>query len=147
MSVFHSYEKVERLEKEECDGVLNGMCYIFEKIDGANAQIYIDTETAELAFCSRNRVLGVGDNLISGDSFRGFAQWVKDHSEQLLKFFKLYPKAILMGEWLVKHTVAYEPGFYQNFTHFISMTLNMADTIQLRIMMSGGPSLTPESIL
>ena len=118
MSIFHSYEKVERIEKEERDGLLNGGCYIFEKIDGANAQIYLDTETREIAFASRNRVLGIGDNLISGDSFRGFAAWVKENRETLQKFFDLHPNFILNGEWLVKHTVRYAPTAYNRFYVF-----------------------------
>lgn len=118
MSVFHDYSKVERQEKEECDGLLNGVCYIFEKIDGANAQIYLDTETREIAFGSRNRVLGIGDNLISGDSFRGFAAWVKENREKLQKFFDLHPDFILNGEWLIKHTVQYDPTAYARFYVF-----------------------------
>ncbi len=118
MSVFHSYEKVERLEKEECDGILNGGCYIFEKLDGANAQIYLDTETREIAFGSRNRVLGIGDNLISGDSFRGFAAWVKENREKLQKFFDIHPDFILNGEWLIKHSVQYDPTAYARFYVF-----------------------------
>jgi len=118
MSVFHSYEKVERLEKEECDGLLNSSCYIFEKIDGANAQVYLDTETGEIAFGSRNRVLGIGDNLVSGDSFRGFANWVKENHDKLKQFFDRYPDFILMGEWLVKHTVKYSPDAYNKFYVF-----------------------------
>jgi hypothetical protein len=124
MSVFHSYEKVERLEKEECDGLLNGtsehaaVCYIFEKIDGANAQIYLDSETREIAFGSRNRVLGIGDNLVSGDSFRGFAAWVKDNHEKLQKFFDLHPDFILYGEWLIKHSIQYSPTAYSKFYVF-----------------------------
>ncbi len=118
MSVFHSYEKVERLEKEECEGLLNGGCYIFEKIDGANAQIYLDTETREIAFASRNRVLGIGDNLISGDSFRGFAAWVKENREKLQTFFALHPNFILNGEWLIKHSIQYNPTAYARFYVF-----------------------------
>lgn len=118
MSVFHAYEKVERLEKEECDGILNGGCYIFEKIDGANAQIYLDTETREVAFASRNRVLGIGDNLISGDSFRGFAAWVKENRFKLQQFFDLHPDFILNGEWLIKHSIQYSPTAYNRFYVF-----------------------------
>jgi len=118
MPVFHAYEKVERLEKEECDGILNGGCYIFEKIDGANAQIYLDTETREIAFGSRNRVLGVGDNLISGDSFRGFAGWVKGNKDKLTRFFNLHPNFILNGEWLIKHSLQYSPTAYSRFYVF-----------------------------
>jgi hypothetical protein len=118
MSVFHAYEKVERLEKEECDGILNGACYIFEKIDGANAQIYLDTETREIAFGSRNRVLGIGDNLISGDSFRGFATWVKENNVALSKFFHIHPHLILNGEWLIKHSIQYDATAYSQFYVF-----------------------------
>lgn len=118
MSVFHSYEKVERLEKEECDGILKGGCYIFEKIDGANAQIYLDTETREIAFGSRNRVLGVGDNLVSGDSFRGFSNWVKENNVALSKFFHMYPDFMLYGEWLIKHSVQYAPTAFNKFYVF-----------------------------
>jgi hypothetical protein len=129
MSVFHAYEKVERLEKEECDGILNGACYIFEKIDGANAQIYLDTETREIAFGSRNRVLGIGDNLISGDSFRGFAAWVKENREPLQKFFDIHPSFILNGEWLIKHSVQYGPTAYSKFYVF-----DIYDSIEGRYM-------------
>ena len=118
MSIFKSYEKVERIEKEECDGILKGPCYVFEKLDGANAQIYIDTITGEIAFGSRNRVLGIGDNLVSGDSFRGFAAWVKANNVPLQKFFDLHPDFMLMGEWLVKHTVQYSPDMYGQFYVF-----------------------------
>ena len=118
MPVFHAYEKVERLEKEECDGILNGGCYIFEKIDGANAQIYLDTETREIAFGSRNRVLGVGENLISGDSFRGFAGWVKENKDKLTRFFNLHPNFILNGEWLIKHSLQYSATAYSRFYVF-----------------------------
>jgi len=129
MSVFHSYEKVERLEKEECDGLLNGGCYIFEKIDGANAQIYLDTETREIAFGSRNRVLGIGDNLISGDSFRGFAGWVKDNKEKLQRFFDIHPDFILNGEWLIKHSLQYSPTAYNRFYVF-----DIYDSVHQRYM-------------
>jgi hypothetical protein len=118
MSVFHAYEKVERLEKEECDGLLTGACYIFEKIDGANAQIYLDTETREIAFGSRNRVLGIGDNLISGDSFRGFSNWVKENNVKLSRFFHVHPDFILNGEWLIKHSIQYFPTAYSRFYVF-----------------------------
>jgi len=129
LSVFHSYEKVERLEKEECDGILNGGCYIFEKIDGANAQIYLDTETQEIAFGSRNRVLGIGDNLISGDLFRGFAAWVKENREPLQKFFDIHPNFILYGEWLIKHSIQYSPTAYSKFYVF-----DIYDSIEGRYM-------------
>lgn len=118
MSTFHNYSKVERLEKEECDGLLNGGCYIFEKIDGANAQVYLDTETGEIACASRNRVLCVGDNLISGDTFRGFVAYVWKYRNKFKQFFDIHPNFILMGEWLIKHTLPYAPEAYNQFYVF-----------------------------
>jgi len=117
MSIFNSYEKVERIEKEECRGLLEGKSYIFEKIDGANAQIYLDA-SGEIAFGSRNRVLGIGKSLISGDSFRGFYPWVEEHYDDLNHFFRNYPNITLYGEWLVKHTIVYPQEFYKKFYIF-----------------------------
>lgn len=115
MSKFNSYEKVERIEKEECRGLLQGKSYIFEKIDGANSQIYFDTN---ISYASRNRVLGIGDKLLSGDSFRGFYNWIQENSIKLLDFFIVYPNVILYGEWLVKHTIPYPAEFLSKFYCF-----------------------------
>ena len=118
MSVFHGYSKVERIEKEECDGILQGECYVFEKLDGANAQVYLDKESGRVACGSRNRVLAIGDNVISGDNFRGFVQYVKERESKLLNFFELYPDITIFGEWLVPHKIKYSSGYYNNFYAF-----------------------------
>ena len=39
---FKKYPKIHRLGKEETEGILDGVCYIEEKLDGANASIWID---------------------------------------------------------------------------------------------------------
>ena len=115
MSKFNEYEKVERIEKEECRGLLEGKSYIFEKIDGANSQIYFDTN---ISYASRNRVLGIGDQLLSGDHFRGFYDWVQENSIPLYTFFSKYPNITLYGEWLVKHTVQYPTEVMAKFYCF-----------------------------
>ena len=62
---------------------------ITEKIDGTNAQIYID-DTGERVFAgSRNKWISVED-----DNY-GFARWVQDHKDELLK---LGPGSHF-GEW------------------------------------------------
>jgi len=116
MSTFNSYEKVERIEKEECRGLLEGKSHIFEKIDGANSQIFL--LDFEVAYGSRNRVLGVGENLLSGDSFRGFYPWIKENISLLNQFFFKYRNVTLYGEWLVKHTVPYPAEFMTKFYCF-----------------------------
>ena len=64
-------------------------CVITEKIDGANAQIYIGDDGRMLAG-SRNRWVTPGD-----DNF-GFAKWVSEHQEELM----LLGPGRHYGEWL-----------------------------------------------
>ena len=37
MNEFKKYQHVERLGTSEVQGIENGMCYVFPKIDGTNA--------------------------------------------------------------------------------------------------------------
>jgi len=39
---FKEYKKIQALHKEECDGILHGTCYLQEKVDGANASIWVE---------------------------------------------------------------------------------------------------------
>lgn len=69
MSEFVKFEKVARLSRD---------IVITEKIDGTNAQIFID-EDGNIQAGSRNRYI-TPDN----DNF-GFARWVEDNKDELLK--------------------------------------------------------------
>lgn len=106
---FRKYEKIHRLGKEEVDGILNGVCHIQEKIDGANASIWID-DNDEIQCGSRNRHLV--DN-----GFNGFIEYVNSHDgiKALLNF---NPEVRLYGEWLVKHTIQYKENCYKKFYLF-----------------------------
>lgn len=78
-SIFEPFPKIPRLKRE---------CVVTEKIDGTNAQIII-TESGELFAGSRNRLITVGD-----DNY-GFARWVQDNREELLKL----GQGRHFGEW------------------------------------------------
>ena len=66
---FVEFGKIHRLNRD---------AVVSEKLDGTNAQVYID-ETGEHAFAgSRNRWLTTSD-----DNF-GFARWVAEHHDELL---------------------------------------------------------------
>ena len=96
------YDDVERLGKDEVEGILNGTCYIFEKIDGANISLYWDNEKG-LVICSRNaQVFSDKD----GGNFRGIVEYIAMH-ENIRKMVMEYPSFIFYGEWLVKHTIKY----------------------------------------
>lgn len=109
MSEFRKYDKIHRLGKEETIGILEGVCHIQEKLDGANASIWLDSE-GQLQCGSRNRHL-VDDN------FNGFVDYAKAH-EGIKALLTTHPDVILYGEWLVKHSVKYTEGAYKKFYLF-----------------------------
>lgn len=39
--IYRSYQHVERLGATETNGILDGTCYIFPKIDGTNATVWL----------------------------------------------------------------------------------------------------------
>lgn len=109
MSEFRKYDKIHRLGKEETIGILEGVCHIQEKLDGANASIWLDGD-GQIQCGSRNR------HLID-DNFNGFVDYVKSH-EGIKGYLTVHPNAILYGEWLVRHSVKYPEGAYKKFYLF-----------------------------
>jgi len=107
MQEFKTYNKIQALHKEECDGLLTGLCYIQEKIDGANSSIW-KSETG-LSCGSRTR-----DLTKVGDGFNGFVEYVQNHIGIKHILFN-YPQYRLYGEWLVRHTIGYNEMSYKKF--------------------------------
>lgn len=82
---FKGFHKIPRYSRE---------CIITEKIDGTNGVIYID-ENNNIYAGSKNRWLwGSTQNEVHNDN-HGFAKWVKENKEELLKLGKGYH----YGEW------------------------------------------------
>jgi len=95
------YQHIERLENEEVIGLLDGECYIFPKLDGTNAQIWLNQETSNIHAGSRRRdLVGQKDNF---DFYTGFL--LTRNYEKFKKFFESYPNCRLYGEYLVPHTL------------------------------------------
>jgi len=66
---FHGFNKIPRLNRE---------CIITEKIDGTNAQIFIDETGLVIRAGSRSQwITPTNDN-------HGFARWVEEHRDELL---------------------------------------------------------------
>lgn len=92
---FRKYQHVERFGSEETEGINNGLCYVFPKIDGTNAQLWFNYK---LCAGSRKRELSEdSDNA-------GFYVWAQKQ-ENILSFFQSYPHLRLYGEWLVPHSL------------------------------------------
>lgn len=101
---FRVYDKIHRLGKEETDGILDGLCFLQEKIDGANTSVWLGDE-GELRCGSRTQD-------ITGGSFNGFVDYVNNH-EGIKLALRENPNCRLYMEWLVRHTVAYKETFYK----------------------------------
>jgi len=109
--MFKKYPKIHRLGKEETDFILNGTCVIQEKIDGANVSIWLG-EDGTLQCGTRTRHL-----TDPTESFNGFREYVNAH-EGMKTFFEHNPTLRLCGEWLVKHTIAYDETKMRKFYLF-----------------------------
>lgn len=106
---YKKYQHVERFGTIETEGIENGMCYVFPKIDGANASLWWDDG---LQAGSRKRHLTLdNDNA-------GFLNWAGNQN-RFEHFFADYPNLRLYGEWLVPHTLkTYQESAWRNFYVF-----------------------------
>lgn len=94
---FVKYQHVERFGTTEVEQIELGKCYVFPKIDGTNASVWLDSK-GEIQAGSRNRQLSLEkDNA-------GFFAWVKNQ-DNLLSYLKENPTHRLFGEWLVPHSL------------------------------------------
>lgn len=97
------YPKVHRFGKAETEGFFEteGPFYIQEKLDGANASVWV--EDGEIKIGSRNQ------EIVAPATFRGLRTWLETtpEGENLSEFVLSHPQYRVFGEWLVKHTIAY----------------------------------------
>ena len=108
---FKKYQHVERFGTVETQGIDMGMCYVFPKIDGTNASVWL-TDKGQMGCGSRNRTLALdNDNA-------GFMQWATKQ-KSIREFINRYPLLRLYGEWLVPHTLrTYQENAWRQFYVF-----------------------------
>ncbi len=109
---FKKYQHIERFGTTEVKDVSDGTCYVFPKIDGTNASIWLGDDGVIQAG-SRNRTLELGkkDNA-------GFYDWVLQQ-ENLVEYFEKWPTSRLFGEWLVPHSLkTYRDDAWRKFYVF-----------------------------
>lgn len=94
---FEKYQHIERLGTVAVDGILDGICYIFPKLDGTNTSVYLN-DAGEVEVASRNRVLNIHDDN------RGVCNYVLSQPK-FKAYLERHPNHRLFGEWLVPHTV------------------------------------------
>ena len=94
---FRKYQHIERLGTSETGGIMDGMVWVFPKIDGTNSQLWVDSEGV-LHGGSRNRELSLIDDNA------GFFRWAVG-DKAVHDFFLSCPNLKLFGEWLIPHTI------------------------------------------
>lgn len=108
---FRKYNKIYRLGKEETDGILSGTVNVTEKLDGANLSVWLG-DGGEIRVGSRNN-----DLTSNGNEFNGAVKYANTH-EGIKKLLTDMPNCRLYGEWLVRHTLAYNETAYKKFYMF-----------------------------
>lgn len=105
---FQKYQHIERMGKEDVEGILDGECFIFPKLDGTNASVWASFHELEslppvsvmtIRTGSRNR------EITPEDDNAGFAKFVQENKEVFARLFEQHPNFRLYGEFLVKHTI------------------------------------------
>lgn len=124
---FKPYMHIERFGTQTVEGIEHGTCFVFPKIDGTNASVWLDnktvyagpsdfdgstTEVSTVCAGSRTRLLSVeADNA-------GFLAWVQQQPN-LLAYLLEHPTHRLHGEWLVPHTLkTYREDAWRRFWIF-----------------------------
>ncbi len=110
MSEFKKYQHIERIGTAAVNGLLDGLCYIFPKIDGTNGSVFY--KDGEVRFGSRNRELTLeNDN-------GGFYNQYKD-DVAFKEYFKENPNHIIYGEFLIPHSLkTYRDDTWRKFYVF-----------------------------
>jgi len=110
MSEFHKYMHLERFGTTEVEGIQDGHTYVFPKLDGTNASVWM--QDGQVKAGSRNRELSAeADNA-------GFYAWVQQQANLKL-FLSTYPMLTLYGEWLVPHSLkTYREDAWRKFYIF-----------------------------
>jgi len=108
---FQRYQHVEKLGTAETDGILLGTCYIFPKLDGANASIW-KSEDGKLCVGSRNQ------EITGSDALKGLYEYACTHTGTQ-KYLADHPERRLYGEWLIPHTIKdYRDDVWKKFYVF-----------------------------
>lgn len=107
---FKKYQHLERFGTTEVQNIELGECYIFPKIDGTNASIWLSN--GSICAGSRTRQLSLEkDNA-------GFLEWALQQ-ENILNYLLENPNHRLFGEWLVPHSLkTYRQSAWRRFYVF-----------------------------
>lgn len=107
---FSKYQKVARIGTVDVEGILEGKCYVFPKLDGTNASVWL--EDGEMCAGSRNRELSEAQDNAN------FYKKVKE-DKNIKEYLEENPTHRLYGEFLVPHAIkGYKEDAWRKFYVF-----------------------------
>ena len=107
---FKRYQHIERFGTSEVKGIEIGKCYVFPKIDGTNASVWLNNGAMYAG--SRNRKL-----TLENDNAGFYNAIIKD--ERIRDYLEKHPTHRLFGEWLVPHSLkTYRDDAWRKFYIF-----------------------------
>jgi hypothetical protein len=121
---YKPYMHIEKLGTDEVEGIEIGTTFVFPKVDGTNASVWLDGN--EVKAGSRTRQLSLGsDNA-------GFYAWVLQNTK-LGEYLGAHPNHRLHGEWLVPHTIKhYREDAWRRFWIFdVSVDIGVDEEVFL----------------
>lgn len=108
---YKSYQHIEKLGREECDGILDGVVTIQPKIDGTNSVVWLGDD-GNLHAGSRKREL-----CLDNDNAGFMAMIIKD--QKVKEYLIKHPNHYVFGEYLVPHTIrTYDSDAWKKFYIF-----------------------------
>lgn len=114
---YKTYQHVERLGNIEVDGILDGKCYIFPKIDGTNGTVFMQDGVIQTGSRRRHLTEDQKDN-------QGFRDHIQNN-QGIIGFMNKHPNLRLFGEWLVPHSLkTYRDDAWRKFYIFDVMDEN-----------------------
>ena len=116
---YTKYQHIEKIGSGEVDGILNGTCYLFYKIDGTNGCVWYDEEKGSLRYGSRNRELSLEQDNSGFMEMMENEPRLKPTHDDLLRFLSWHKNLIVYGEWLVPVNIKrYKDDAWKNFYVF-----------------------------
>lgn len=116
---YKKYMHIEKLGSGEVEGILDGTCYLFYKIDGTNSCVWYDEDLGTLMFGSRNRELSLEQDNSNFMRTMIFEPRLNGMRTDLLNFLKKNKNVIVYGEWLVPVNIKrYKDDAWKNFYVF-----------------------------
>lgn len=106
---FKKYQHIERIGTTEVQDIEFGECYVFPKIDGTNASIWLND-----GICAGSRTRQLSETSDNA----GFYKWAIEQNN-IKEYLEENPTHRLFGEWLVPHSLkTYRQDAWREFYVF-----------------------------